>query len=175
MPSFLSYHPSLSSSSEPGYGKQPSANLALSNASSAGTADWLSDTGANQHVTPDLANLTSSNYISIMIIYMSVMVRDFPYLISGILKYRHHIVLSLCLTFFMSYILRNLCFLFRNFILITMFILNFTLFFMSRISMLWLGLLSCQFLKLIGLLTYMLLLINGIVDWIILLLIFSNF
>jgi hypothetical protein len=128
-PSFLSYHPSLSSSLEPGYGKQPSANMALSNASSAGTADWLSDTGANQHVTPDLANLTSSNYISIMIIYMSVMVRDFPYLISGILKYRHHIVLSLCLTFFMSYILRNLCFLFRNFILITMFILNFTHFF----------------------------------------------
>jgi hypothetical protein len=35
-----------------------SANLVLSNASSAGTADWLSNTNANQHVTPDLANLT---------------------------------------------------------------------------------------------------------------------
>jgi hypothetical protein len=60
--------------------------------------------------------------------HISVMVRDFPYLLLGIIKYIHHIILSLCLMF-MFHILRNLCFLFRNFILITMFILNFTYFF----------------------------------------------
>jgi hypothetical protein len=43
-----------------GYGQQPSPNLALSNASSIGTTDWLPDTSANQHVTPNLANLTRS-------------------------------------------------------------------------------------------------------------------
>ena len=39
---------------------KPSANLVLSNASSVGIVDWLPNTSANQHVTPDLANLTRS-------------------------------------------------------------------------------------------------------------------
>jgi len=70
-----------------------------------------------------------------MIICMLVIVRDFSYLIAVILKYIHHIVLSFCLTFFMFHILQNVCFLFKNFVSITMFILNFTrLYFMSRIS-----------------------------------------
>ena len=70
-----------------------------------------------------------------MIICMLVIVRDFSYLIAVILKYIHNIVLSLCLTFFMFHILQNVCFLFKNFVSITMFILNFTrLYFMSRIS-----------------------------------------
>jgi len=74
------------------------------------------------------------NHILVMIICMLVMVRDFPYLILVILKFIHHILLSLCLTFFMSCILWNLYFMFRNYVLITMFILNFTrLCFMSRI------------------------------------------
>ena len=70
-----------------------------------------------------------------MIICMLVIVRDFSYLIAVILKYIHNIVLSLCLTFFMFHILQNVCFLFKNSVSITMFILNFTrLCFMSRIS-----------------------------------------
>ena len=70
-----------------------------------------------------------------MIICMLVIVRDFSYLIAVILKYIHNIVLSLCLTFFMFHILQNFCFLFKNSVSITMFILNFTrLCFMSRIS-----------------------------------------
>jgi hypothetical protein len=43
-----------------GYEKQPSANLALRNMSSTGTADWFPDTSANQHVTLDLAGLAAS-------------------------------------------------------------------------------------------------------------------
>jgi hypothetical protein len=75
------------------------------------------------------------NRILVMIICMLVMVRAFPYLISVIQKYIHRIVLLPCLMFFMFLQSRNLCFLFRNFILMTMFILNFTLLcFMSRIS-----------------------------------------
>jgi len=35
-------------------------NLALSNASSTSTTNWLMNTGANQHVTFDLANLIGS-------------------------------------------------------------------------------------------------------------------
>jgi hypothetical protein len=42
-----------------GYEQQPSANLALSNVSSIGTADWFLDISANQHVTPDLATLAA--------------------------------------------------------------------------------------------------------------------
>jgi hypothetical protein len=41
-----------------GYGQQHSANLAQHNP--AGTAEWFPNTGANQHVTPDLATLTAS-------------------------------------------------------------------------------------------------------------------
>ena len=43
-----------------GYGQQPSANMALRNISSTGTADWFSNTDANQHVTSDLAGLAAS-------------------------------------------------------------------------------------------------------------------
>ena len=127
------------------------------------------------------------NHISVMIICMLMMVRDFPYLISVI----HLIVLSLCLMFFMFIQSRNVCFLFRNFISITMFILNFTLLcFMSRIStpmksfsqvrvkmvsMLCPGIPSCQFLKPIGLPASLFLLIYGIVDYIILPLVFFNY
>jgi hypothetical protein len=46
--------PQCSQLQQRGYGQQHSANLALHN--SAGTADWFPDTGANQHVTPDLAS-----------------------------------------------------------------------------------------------------------------------
>jgi len=75
------------------------------------------------------------NHISVMIICMLVMVRDSPYLISVIQKYIHLIVVSFCPVFFMFLQSGNICFLFRDFILITMFILNFTLLcFMSRIS-----------------------------------------
>jgi hypothetical protein len=121
------------------------------------------------------------NHTMVMIICMLVMVRDFPYLISVIPNYIPHTDLSLYLMsciFLQSW---NLCFLFRNFVLIIMFILNFTLFcFMSRIStpmkyssqdrvkMVSIlfpgsGLQSCQFLKPIGLFAFLLLLICGIV------------
>jgi len=43
-----------------GYGQQPTANLVQRNLSSTGSVDWFPDTGANQHVTPDLATLTAS-------------------------------------------------------------------------------------------------------------------
>jgi len=131
------------------------------------------------------------NHISVMITCILVMVRGFSYLILVILSYIHHIEPSLCLMFFMSHIFKNLCFLFRNFILITIFILNFTHFcFISRISiarhysfpvrvkmvsMFCPSLLLCQFLKLIGFLVYLLLLIYGIVNWVILLPVFSIF
>ena len=125
-----------------------------------------------------------------MIIYMLVMVKDSPYLILIVQKYIHLIVLSLFLMFFVFLPSGNVCFLFKNFILITMFILNFTILcFMSRIStpiksfskfrvktfsMLCPGLLSRQFLKPIGLPIFLLLLIYGIVDEVILPLIFFN-
>jgi histone deacetylase 1/2 len=41
-----------------GYGQHHSANLALHNPT--GTIEWFPDTGAKQHVTPDLATLTAS-------------------------------------------------------------------------------------------------------------------
>ena len=120
------------------------------------------------------------NHILVMKICMLVMVRDFSYMISVILKYIHHIIFSLCLIFFMFLQLRNVCFLFRNSVSIIMFILNFTHFcFMSRIStpmkyssqvrvkmvsMLCPGLPSHQFLKPIGLPAFLFLLIYGIVD-----------
>jgi len=48
-----------------GYGQQPNANLALRNLSSTGNADGFLDTGANQHVTSDLATLAASEpYLS---------------------------------------------------------------------------------------------------------------
>ena len=43
-----------------GYGQQPTANLVQRNVSSTGSVDWFPDTGANQHVIPDLATLTAS-------------------------------------------------------------------------------------------------------------------
>jgi hypothetical protein len=121
------------------------------------------------------------NHTMVMIICMLVMVRDFPYLILAIQNYITHIVRSLYLMSYMFLQSRNLCFLFRNFVSIIMFILNITLFcFMSRIStpmkyssqdrvkMVSIlfpgsGLQSCQFLKPIGLFAFLLLLICGIV------------
>jgi hypothetical protein len=121
------------------------------------------------------------NHTMVMIICMLVMVRDFPYLILVIPNYIPHIDLSLYLMSSIFLQSRNLCFLFRNFVLIIMFILNFNLFcFMSRIStpmkyfsrdrvkmvsILCPGssLLSRQFLKPIGLPAFLLLLICGIV------------
>jgi hypothetical protein len=50
--------PQCSQLQQHGYGQQHSVNLALHNP--AGTAEWFPDTGANQHVTPDLATLTAS-------------------------------------------------------------------------------------------------------------------
>jgi len=43
-----------------GYGQQPTVNLVQRNLSSTGSVDWFSNTGANQHITPDLATLTAS-------------------------------------------------------------------------------------------------------------------
>jgi hypothetical protein len=43
-----------------GYGQQPTTNLMQRNLSSTGSVDWFPDTGANQHVIPDLATLTAS-------------------------------------------------------------------------------------------------------------------
>jgi hypothetical protein len=42
------------------YGKQPNANLVLNNVSSTNFMDFFPDTSVNQHVTPDLVNLTRS-------------------------------------------------------------------------------------------------------------------
>jgi len=50
--------PQCSQLQQRGYGQQHSANLALHNP--AGTTEWFPDTGANQHVTLDLATLTAS-------------------------------------------------------------------------------------------------------------------
>jgi histone deacetylase 1/2 len=50
--------PQCSQLQQRGYGQQHSANLALHN--HAGTAEWFSNIGANQHVTHDLATLTVS-------------------------------------------------------------------------------------------------------------------
>ena len=75
------------------------------------------------------------NHTMVMIICMLVMVSDIPNLISVIPNYIPHIVRSLYLMSCMFLQSRNLCFLFRNFVSIIMFILNFILFcFMSRIS-----------------------------------------
>jgi len=118
-----------------GYGKQPNANLALRNLSQQvmPMGFWTPIQINTSHLTLQLWLL--QNHILVTIICMLVMVRDFPYLISVIPKYIHLIILSPCLMFFMFLQSRNVCFLFRNFILITMFILNFTLLcFMSRIS-----------------------------------------
>jgi hypothetical protein len=121
------------------------------------------------------------NHTMVMIICMLVMVRDFPYLILAIQNYIPHIIRSIYLMSCMFLQSRNPCFLFRNFVSIIMFILNFTIFcFMSRIStpmkyssqdrvkMVSIlcpgsGLPSRQFLKPIGLHASLLLLICGIV------------
>jgi len=165
--------------------------MALGNISLTGIANWFTDTSTNQHVTLDLATLPASKpYLGNDNLHVDDG-RDFPYLISVIQKYIHLIVLSLCLMFFMFIQSRNVCFLFRNFVSVTMFILNFTILcFMSRIStpmksfshvrvkmvsMLCPVILSCQFLKLIGLPASLFLLIYGIVDYIILPLVFFNY
>jgi hypothetical protein len=43
------------------HGNQASANLSLSNASAANPVTWFPDTGANQHVTLDIAGMTHAN------------------------------------------------------------------------------------------------------------------
>jgi len=43
-----------------GYDQQPTVNLVQCNLSSTGFVDWFPNTGANQHITPDLATLTAS-------------------------------------------------------------------------------------------------------------------
>ncbi|XP_073262717.1 uncharacterized protein [Populus alba] len=50
--------PQCSQLQQRSHGPQHSANLAFNNSASA--AEWFPDTGANQHVTPDLATLTAS-------------------------------------------------------------------------------------------------------------------
>ena len=113
-----------------------------------------------------------------MITCMLVMVRAFPYLILGILCYIHQNTLLPYLMFFMYLILPSHCFLFRNFIMIIMSILNFMslcfmlkistsrqCFFLVRVMMIYMlcpSLPPPQFLRLIGLFTYMFLLIFGI-------------
>jgi len=67
------------------------------------------------------------NPIIVMIIYMLVMIKAFPYPILDIPCYRPQNTLLTYLLFFMCLILQNLYFLFINFIVIIIFILNFML------------------------------------------------
>jgi hypothetical protein len=123
------------------------------------------------------------NPILVMISCMLVMVKPFPYLILGILHYIPHNSLLPYLMFSMYLILQNHYFLFKNFVVIIMYILNFShLCFMLRISlprqcsfsvrvtmvsMFCLSLLPRQFLRLTSLFVSLLLLISDIVDWVI--------
>jgi hypothetical protein len=118
-----------------------------------------------------------------MIICMLVTVRALTYHILDILLYIPQNTFLHYLMFFMCLILSNCCYLFKNFIVIIIFILNFTLlYFMSRISsprkfsfpvrvmmvyMSSLSLLPRQFLKLFGLLASPQLPTCGIVVWVI--------
>jgi len=131
------------------------------------------------------------NPILVMIICMLVMVSAFPYLILGILRYIHQNTFLPYLIFFMYLILPSHCFLFERFIVIIMFIFIFT----RLCFLLWTstprqcffsgqsndGLYVCSillprhFLRLIGLFTYLLLLIFFIVDCVILFPVFSIF
>jgi hypothetical protein len=43
------------------HGNQASANLSFSNASAVNPVTWFPDTGANQHVTPDIAGMTHAD------------------------------------------------------------------------------------------------------------------
>jgi hypothetical protein len=163
------------------HGQHHHANLVVSNISSTNSVDWLLDIGVNRHLTLDLANLTGSKpYLSNLIICMLVMIRAFPYLILDILRYIHQNTLLPYLMFFMYLILPSHCFMFKNFIMIIMSILNFTsLYFIVRIStprqcfflvratmisMFCPSFLPHQFLKLTCLLAYLFLLISDIVD-----------
>jgi hypothetical protein len=126
--------------------------------------------------------------ILVIIICMLVTVKALPYHILDIPHYIPQNAFLNYLTFFICLILPNHSFLFRNFIVIIMFILNFmNLCFMSRIpspkkcsfpvrvmmvSISYLSLLPFQSLKPIVLLTSPRLLLYGIVDWVILLPVF---
>jgi len=171
--------PQCSQLQQRGYGQQHSANLALYNP--AGTVEWFSDTGANQHVTPDLVTLTTSEpYNGNDNLHVGDG-KGLPISHIGHTKlYTPHRLFTLSNVLHVPQS-RNPCFMFRNFVLIIMFILNFTPFcFMSRISTPMkyssqdrvkmvsipcpgLGLPSRQFLKPIGLPASLLLLICGIV------------
>ena len=122
--------PQCSQLQQRGYGQQHSANLALHN--SAGTADWFPDTDANQHVTPDLATLTTSEPYNGN---DNLHVGDGKGL--SITHIGHTKIYNPHRSFTLSNVLHVLAItkLFRNFISIIMFILSFTIFcFMSRIS-----------------------------------------
>ena len=93
-------------------GHQPSAPLIVGSISA---PTWFSNTGANQHVTPDL----------VMITYMLVTVRVILYPILGIPCYVPLNAPLHYLTFSMFLILPNHCYMFKNFIVIIIFILNF--------------------------------------------------
>jgi hypothetical protein len=127
--------------------------------------------------------LLGLNPILVMILSMLIMVKPFPYLILGILHYIPYNSLLPYLMFSMYFILQNHYFLFKNFVVIIMSILNFShLCFMLRISLsrqcsfpvkvtmvsiFCLSLLPRQFLRLTSLFVSLLLLISGIVDWVI--------
>jgi len=152
--------------------------------------DWFSDTSANQHVTLDLANPTGcepylgnnnlhvndSNGLSIFNIRHTMLhTTKHIFTLSNVLQVPHIIK---PLFFIQKFYLTIMCF------------LNFICFFMLRIlpprqcsflfwvwmvSMFSPSLLPCQFLKFIGLLTYLPLLIIIIVNWVILIPMFLIF
>jgi len=99
------------------------------NLSSTGSIDWFPNTSVNQHVTPDLATLTASE---------PYLVNDNLHVGDGkglpISHLGHTKIYTPHRSFTLSNVLHipaitKLCSLFRNFILIIMFILNFTLMF----------------------------------------------
>jgi hypothetical protein len=96
---------------------------------------WFPDTSANQHVTPDLATMTNSTvYLGNDYLHVGDSEGlDISHI--GHTTLHHQNVFLHYLMFFMCLILPNRCYLFKNSIVIIMFMLNFTLLcFMSRIS-----------------------------------------
>ena len=144
---------------------------------------WFPDTSANQHVTPDLATMTNSTvYLGNDYLHVGDSEGlDISHI--GHTTLHHQNVFLHYLMFFMCLILPNRCYLFKNSIVIIMFMLNFTLLcFMSRISstrkfsflvrvmMAFISsssLLPRQFLKLFGLFASPRLSTCGIVVWVI--------
>jgi hypothetical protein len=114
---------------------QANANLAFNNAPITAHVTWFPDTGANHHVTPDLASMTSSEpYCG----------NDYLHVGDGkgltISNIAHSKIRSPKRTFTLSNIymcltLKNLYFLFKSFVLRIMCFLNFIhLYFMLRTS-----------------------------------------